>query len=55
MITLTTEEYNKLKRKAQKWDELSKKIEKFYPEDESEVVGDLCDIGEVAVSAFGFL
>lgn len=54
-MKLTTEEHIKLMRKADKWDELDKKIAKFYPEDESEDPGDLCDIGEVAAVAFGYL
>ena len=54
-MKLTTEEYLKIKRKADKWDELDKKIGKFYPEDETEDTGDLCDIGEAAAVAFGYL
>lgn len=42
-----------LKAKADKWDSLEAEITKIYegPEDE----GDLCDIGEKAAMAFGFL
>ena len=54
-MKLTTEEYVALKRKADKWDELGKKIAKFYPDEETKEVGDLCDIGEVAAAAFGWL
>lgn len=39
--------------KAKKWDALDKKISMFYENEDSE--GDLCDIGEVAASAFGYL
>ena len=54
-MKLTTEEYVKLKRKADKWDALAEKIARFYPENETEETGDLCDIGEVAAVAFGWL
>lgn len=51
---------NEWKRKAERWDALEKEISKFYldengdelPEDEG---GDLCDIGEAAATAFGYL
>lgn len=44
------------KKKSKKWDALGKKIAKFYPEDsEGYEGGDLCDIGEVAAMAFGWL
>lgn len=42
-------------RKAAKWDKLKAEIEPFYPENEEEAAGDLCDIGEIAASAFGFM
>ncbi|MBO9657513.1 MAG: hypothetical protein J7527_01685 [Chitinophagaceae bacterium] len=48
-------EVERYKSKADKWDALAAKIAKFYPEDESESEGDLCDIGEVAATAFGWL
>lgn len=54
-MRITTKEYVDLKRKADKWDDLGEKIAKFYPEDEDEDTGDLCDIGEVAAMAFKFL
>lgn len=44
------------KKKAEKWDTLGEKISKFYPEDsEGHEGGDLCDIGEVAAMAYGWL
>lgn len=46
----------KYKIKADKWDALDEKIGKFYPDDEAdEAGGDLCDIGEAAAMAFGYL
>jgi hypothetical protein len=48
--------------KSQKWDELEAKIAKFYENEEGdfdeekpEQEGDLCDIGELAAEAFGWL
>lgn len=54
------EEVEKLSVKAKKWDALDDKISKFYFNDEGEEIedsegGDLCDIGEVAARAFGYL
>jgi len=48
---------NVWKIKADKWDRLENEVSEFYPEDydEGEDGGDLCDIGEVAARAFGFL
>lgn len=47
---------NIYRNKAEKWDKLEAKISKFYPEDyDDNVEGDLCDIGEIAATAFGFL
>lgn len=48
------------KEKAEKWDALEDKISKFYFDDDGEEKedddgGDLCDIGEAAAMAFGFL
>lgn len=45
-------ENEELRKKGQKWDDLHRKIGRFY---EEEVDGDLVDIGEVAAHAFGFL
>ena len=52
--------FEEYKEKAKKWDKLDEKIGKFYfdevgdelPDDEG---GDLCQIGEVAAMAFGYL
>lgn len=38
--------------KAKKWDKLEEEISKFYDESPA---GDLCDIGEAAAAAFGYL
>lgn len=43
----------KYKEKADKWDKLESKIDAFYEYEDNE--GDLCDIGEVAAMAFGYL
>lgn len=47
------------RKKAEQWDALDEKIGKFYAgeEDNEEegIEGDLCDIGEVAAEAFGYL
>lgn len=45
------------KMKADKWDELDKKISEFYPEgaEDNDDYGDLADIGEIAAIAFGYL
>jgi len=52
----------KYKNKAEKYDELMREISKFYldedgefTEDNPENTGDLCDIGEIAASHFGFI
>ena len=60
MIKLTDVEFIELKAKAEKWDALGKKIDKYYPYDEEtgedlESDGDLCDIGLDAAMAFGYL
>jgi len=61
----TQHEIEAFKRKAEKWDALRSKIDKCYPpEPEDEIEGDdtdynesadLCTIGEIAASAFGYL
>ena len=54
----TEQQINEWKSKAEKWDALEDKIASFYVDengDELEDGGDLCDIGEVAAAAFGFL
>ena len=60
MVEIDEQELEKLRRKAESWDALRKKIDKFYPYDEEtgeelESDGDLGDIGEVAAIAFGYL
>ena len=51
----------KYKSKADKWDKLDEEIGRFYDSDCEELngsdseEGDLCDIGEVAAKAFGYL
>ena len=61
-VTMTAEEAATLKAKAEKWDKLGEEIAKFYcdkdgeySEDKPEASGDLCDIGEVAAMAYGWL
>lgn len=57
-MEISQEEYNELKTKADKWDSLDDQISKFYLDDEDneeEFEGDLCDIGEIAAMAFGYL
>jgi len=49
-----------IEEKAKKWDELEQKIAKFYLDDDGNELpddegGDLCDIGEAAAIAFGFM
>jgi hypothetical protein len=52
----TPEEIAEWKEKAGKWDDLDGKIGKYYPEEEGEECrGDLCDIGEAAAIAFGYM
>jgi hypothetical protein len=54
----TTEQIEQWKAKAEKWDALAARIEKYYVNEdgeESEEGGDLCDIGEEAAMAFGWL
>lgn len=56
----TPEQIESWKRKAEQWDALEKQISKFYFGDDGEELsddegGDLCDIGEVAAMAFGYL
>jgi hypothetical protein len=57
----TKEEIEKFKAKADKWDALDERISVYYrhldPEsgiDDPEEEGDLCTIGELAASAFGY-
>jgi len=56
-IEETNRTENVYKTKADQWDQLEQKIAKFYPEeyDQGEDGGDLCDIGEIAARAFGYL
>ncbi len=42
------------KEKADKWDKLDDEIGKIYANDEFDG-GNICDIGEVCASAFGYL
>ncbi len=56
----TEQQIREWKSKAEKWDALGDKIAAFYVDEngdelEDEEGGDLCDIGEVAAAAFGFL
>ncbi len=57
----TKQQIEVFKRKAEKWDDLESKIAKFYcnkngeyDEENPENDGDLCTIGEIASSAFGW-
>jgi hypothetical protein len=58
----TSTDFDKLLSKAEKYDKLMKEISKFYcdengdfSENKPENNGDLCDIGEIAASHFGFI
>lgn len=56
----TEQQINEWKSKAEKWDALEDKIAAFYVDENGDELddkegGDLCDIGEVAAAAFGFL
>lgn len=61
----TTQQIEQWKKKAEKWDELEKQVLRCYPPDEGDEEegdetdyikdADLCDIGEFAAKAFGFL
>ena len=63
MVEIDKKELETLKAKAEKWDKLDKQISKCYcdedgeySEDNPEIEGaDLCTIGEMAASAFGWL
>ncbi len=60
MKIINSKKLEVLKRKAEKWDALRKKIDKYYPYDEAtgedlESDGDLGDIGLEAAMAFGYL
>ncbi len=61
-VTMTKEEAATLKSKAEKWDKLENEISEFYTDADGEYSeenpkrqGDLCDIGELAAMAFGWL
>ena len=61
-VTMTKDEAATLKEKAEKWDGLCNSIADFYcdetgeyNEDNPKRKGDLCDIGEVAATATGWL
>lgn len=56
-MTLSQEEYNALKAKADKWDALDNKLAEIYGsgDDDNEQERDLCDIGEIAATEFGYL
>jgi len=56
----TSEQIKEWKDKAEKWDNLDKKIAKFYVDKDGNELpdgegGDLADIGETAAIAFGWL
>lgn len=57
----TEKEIEQWKAKAAKWDALEAKIAACYVDDNGDELededggADLCDIGEIAASAFGFL
>lgn len=42
-----------IQKKADQWDKLDQEISEFYKDDDE--ANDLCDIGEVAAIAFGYL
>lgn len=61
-VTITKKEYDVLKEKSQKWDDLGSEIEKFYSnkdgeydEENPECEGDICTIGEIAAMAYGWM
>jgi hypothetical protein len=54
----TIKEIEEWKKKAEKWDKLGEKIAKYYEGEngeEPEEAGDLCDIGEQACIAYGWM
>jgi len=57
VILVTAPDYLKLKSKADQWDALDNKLADLYGEgdDDNEQETDLCDIGEIAATAFGYL
>lgn len=60
MKTVTTnnisrEEINRLQEIEKKYKQLEDMVASFYPEDEDEDTGDLCDIGEKVCIHFGYL
>lgn len=52
-LTASPEHVQMWKTKAEKWDKLETQIEKYYGEDAPPEA--LCEIGETAAIAFGFL
>lgn len=64
-MAYTQEQIEQWKKKAEKWDKLGKGIARCYPPDEGDEDpdddtdyledADLCDIGEIAATAFGYL
>jgi len=57
-IKITQQQINEWRHKAEKWDKLNKQIGKYYNGENNEPPeknGDLCDIGEAAATAFGYL
>jgi len=58
-VEIEQEELEMLKQTAEKWNRLGNEIETFYFDEDGnerpEDYGDLCDIGEVAAAAFGWL
>lgn len=55
----TEKQIKEWKVKAEKWDALDEKIGKYYVDENGDELeeegGDLCDIGEAAAIAFGYL
>ena len=54
----TPSQIKEWKLKAEKWDKLGDEIAKYYEgenNEDPEMEGDLCDIGEAAAMAFGWL
>lgn len=56
-MEISVEEYTKIKAKAVQWDALNEKLASIYGDgdDDNEQETDLCDIGEIAATAFGYL
>jgi hypothetical protein len=55
MKTLTTDEYERLQKKADMYDEIESKIASFYDDDLEDDEVDLCDMGLYIASYFGWL